>query len=173
MLFSMPVKEESFEKGVDNNELTLTKIDILPSSMILDIFEDIRSECEQPNKGNFFSLHLNDYRSGEKAYIVQELNHQIDKFQDVLGYTLIRNDTIIIYGKLIPDFRFSYPPSPIRFPVKKHMRSDYPEWVYFINDGIFARDGESMGWIWHIPKDSLKCYDLNKYTITSPNRTKK
>lgn len=166
-------KEKSSEIGMDNNEITLAKIDILPNSLILNIFEDLKSECVVSDRGHLFSLHLNEYKSGKKAYIVQELDHKVDDFQNVVGYTLIKKDTIVVYGEPISDFRISSSPSPISFPVKKHMRSDYPEWVYIINEGIFARDGESMGWIWHIPKDSIKCYDFTKYTIIAPNRTKK
>ncbi len=38
---------------------------------------------------------------------------------------------------------------------------------------MFARYGESMGWIWNIPKDSLKNYEFNKYFVSPPNSTKK
>lgn len=172
-LLSFREGEVSSSSDRPNDELRLNKIDIAPNSLILEIFKDVISDSVDSKSGRLFTFQLKDYKSGEKVYVVQELDHNIDAFNDVLGYTIIDKDTVVFYGKHITDFRFCKNPSPICFQVNKHMRSDHPEWVYFIKDGIFARDGESMGWIWNIPKDSLKNYEFKKYFISAPYRTKK
>lgn len=174
LFVSFLASHETLAFHIENNdEAALEKIDISPTSIILDIFKDVTTECETINGGRVFSLLLEDYESGEKAYIVHEMDRRIDQYENLLGYTIIDNDTIIVYGKLLSDFHFSKDPAPLHFQIKDYMRSDFPEWLYFINDGIFARDGESMGWIWHIPSERLRDYKLTKFAITAPKRTKK
>lgn len=158
---------------VDNEEVILDKITIMPSSLILEIFKDLRTECETSDSCRVFSLLIKDCELGEKVYIVQETDHKVNLYENILGYALIDKDTVILYGKQPSDFLFSKKPAPTHFHIKDYLRNDSKEWLYLINDGIFARDGESMGWIWHIPSDRLKDYEFTKFAITAPKRTKK
>ena len=147
LLVSFMFSHEAFADHIaDKDRVVLEKIEISPSSPILEIFKDVMTECGTIDRGRVFSLLLKDYDSGEKAYIVHEIDRKINQHNNLLGYALVGGDTIIIYGKRLSDFHFSKNPAPVCFQIKDYMRSDFPEWLYFIKDGIFARDGESMGW---------------------------
>ncbi len=106
ILLSFREGGDSFVSESTNEELRLNKIDVTPNSLILEILKDVRSDCANTDGGQLFTLRLNDYKSGEKAYILQELDHKINAFNDLLGYTIIDNDNVVIYGKQIPDFSF-------------------------------------------------------------------
>lgn len=156
---------------VNNNEVTLDKMDIPETSLISEILKDVLTECGTNDNGRLFSLLITDQEPGEKVYIALESDRRIELFENLLGYALIGNDTIIVYGKNLPEFQYSKNPMPMCFPIKDYMRDDTSGWLYFIYNGIIARDGESMGWLWHIPSDRLREYKLSKFAVTAPRRT--
>ena len=175
MITSPQESQGNNDYGINEDSIVLKKLDISANSLILNIINDVLSECESTETGNVYSLYIKDYKSGMKVYIVQEHKDRIDRviFKEQIGYLTAGKDTIIVTGKHIPDFRYSIDPKPLLFHTHDYMRNDSPELLYFIKDGIFARDGESMGWIWHIPSERLKDYELTKFAITAPKRTKK
>lgn len=163
--------------GKNNNQIIadsimLEKLDISANSHIIDILNDVTSEYDSSDSGHIYSIYIKDFQSGIKVHIVQEQESTVTSVKDLIGYALIGKDTVVVKGKQIPDFSFSKKPHPIRFYINKYLRND-SEWNYIIHDGIFASDGESMGWIWHIPPLQLKNYNVTKYGITAPIRTNK
>ena len=175
MTTSSPENQVNSYDGMSEEYIVVKQLELSSESLIRDILNDVFSESDSSEKGSVYTLHLKDFDSGIKASIVKEHNDRIDrlKFNDCIGYVILEKDTIIVTGKNLPDFRYSKDSQPLRFPLLEFLRNDSPEWQYLINDRVFARYGESMGWIWHIPNENLKDYNLTKYTITAPARTKK
>lgn len=153
------------------DSIILEKLNISSDSVILDIMSDVSSECVPSKSGRLYSMSLQDYLSGIKVYIVQECDRNSSHLVDAIGYALVGNDIVIIQGKQIPDISYASDSQPKRFYIDHKLKADFPEWRYFINDGIFARDGESMGWIWHISPENIKDYNITKYGVTAPIRT--
>ena len=161
--------------NVNEGTIELRKLDLSADSLVKDLLNDVFSDCEPSSSGRFYYLYLEEYESGVKAYVVQEHKNMIDrnKLNHRIGYLPLGTDTVIVSGTPIEDIIYSTDSQPLRLPICEYMRNDSPEWLYFIKDGIFARDAESMGWIWYIPKDELSNFTLTKYGVTAPARSKK
>lgn len=159
------------DNPINADSIILEKLIISSDSMILDIMSDVASECSPSKSGRLYSMYLQDYLSGIKVYILQECDSNPGHLMDAIGYAIVGNDIVIIQGKQIPDISYASDSQPMRFYIDHQLKADFPEWHYFINDGIFARDGESMGWIWHISPENIKDYNITKYGVTAPIRT--
>lgn len=63
--------------NVNEGTIELRKLDLSADSLVKDLLNDVFSDCEPSSSGRFYYIYLEEYKSGVKAYVVQEHKNMI------------------------------------------------------------------------------------------------